>query len=252
MNVASDVHSTILNGLMAREKVFRFKQFSVHNELSAMKVGTDGVLLGAWTDVSESCRILDIGTGTGLIALMAAQRCRAMIDAVEIDDLAASEADVNFKSSPWKERLTVINEDFISYAEKCRERYDTIISNPPFFVRSLECPDDKRTAARHTGSLSFEQLITGISKLLADDGNAYLITPNDAENAIDEIVAANSMHVINKTFVCPTVNSSPKRILWKISKSKGKLMIDELVIEIERHVYTDEYIKLTRDYYLNM
>ena len=104
------------NESMARYKVFRFKQFSVHNDKSAMKVGTDGVLLGAWAEVTGARQILDVGTGTGLIALMLAQRCNAKIDAVEIDGDAVSEADMNFRNSPWQEQLTIIHDDFINYA----------------------------------------------------------------------------------------------------------------------------------------
>ena len=146
---------------MAREKVFRFKQFGVRHEKSAMKVGTDGVLLGAWTNAENAKKVLDIGTGTGLIALMIAQRSKALITGIEIDEDAAEEAYENFVSSPWGDRLRVENSDFAVFSNICNEKYDVIVSNPPYFVDSLECPDEKRGKARHTSSLSFENLIKG-------------------------------------------------------------------------------------------
>lgn len=237
---------------MAREKVFRFKQFSVRNDKSAMKVGTDGVLLGAWADVTSAKRVLDIGTGTGLIALMIAQRCNAKITAVEIDNDAACEASQNFLESPWAERLSVEKADFEIYANECTEKYDVIVSNPPYFVNSLECPDDKRTKARHTDSLSYNTLIEGASKLLTESGSIFLITPSDVEEIIDKCVKAYGMYVVEKVYVCPVVNGLPKRILWKISKNNSVLKESDFAIEIDRHKYTQEYISLTREYYLNM
>src|SRR5574344_2567439 len=126
---------------------FRFKQFSVFQERCAMKVGTDGVLLGAWAKVDAANRILDIGTGTGLVALMLAQRSTAMITAVEIDEEAAIQAEENFCQSPWANRFEVVNSDITSYETDAL--FDVIVSNPPYFVDSLQCPDGQRSLARH-------------------------------------------------------------------------------------------------------
>lgn len=237
---------------MAREKIFRFKQFSVRNDKSAMKVGTDGVLLGAWADVSSAKKVLDIGTGTGLIALMIAQRSKADVVAVEIDGDAVNEARQNFKESPWSNRLIVKELDFANYAEICNEKYDVIVSNPPYFVNSLECVDDKRTRARHTNSLTYETLLFGSSKLLDSEGCMFLITPSDVEVVLERIILDSGLFVNEKVNVCPTINSAPKRILWKLSKDNLKYTESMLFIEIDRHVYTQEYIALTKDYYLNM
>ena len=238
---------------MAREKVFRFKQFSVRNNMSAMKVGTDGVLLGAWCEVADAKRVLDVGTGTGLVALMAAQRCDAVIDAVEIDADATGEARVNFEESPWRERLKVEQCDFVEYSKRCEERYDVIVSNPPYFINSLECEDDKRQKARHTSALSYDALIEGAIELLKEGGHICLITPSDVENVIDTIVEANGCGVAKKTFVSPLVGGAPKRILWKIVKHKtAECVIDRIEIEKSRHEYTDDYISLTREFYLKM
>lgn len=235
---------------MAREKVFRFKQFSVRNDKSAMKVGTDGVLLGSWADTIGAGSVLDIGTGTGLIALMIAQRCDAHITAVEIDEDAASEALHNFSASLWKERLHLQMMDFKEFATCCVERFDLIVSNPPYFIDSLKCPDEKRDIARHTGSLSYGDLLNGAVRLLTENGCICLITPFDVESVIENLVIELQLQTKHKTLVYPTPESSAKRILWNLSKENAICKVDSLIIEKERHIYTDEYIALTRDYYL--
>lgn len=237
---------------MAREKIFRFKQFSVRNDKSAMKVGTDGVLLGAWADVASAKRVLDIGTGTGLISLMIAQRSAADIIAVEIDEDAVSEALVNFEESPWKKRLTVINDDFVNFSKETSELFDVIVSNPPYFIDSLVCLDEKRGKARHTNSMSYNELIKGVSKLLSETGAFFLITPSDVETLIEEILENENLFVNEKVYVCPKVESQPKRMMWKISRERSLCISKSLSIEKERHIYTDDYIALTHDYYINM
>ena len=235
-----------------REKVFRFKQFSVLNDKSAMKVGTDGVLLGAWTDVTGAKKVLDIGTGTGLIALMIAQRSNAEITGVEIDHDAACEAEHNFAVSSWQNRLNVVEKNFIEYVETCKEKYDIIVSNPPYFVNSLECSDEKRLQARHTGTLSYEQLIKGAASLLAENGSICLITPIEVEDLLNSIVEGARLYICKKVYVSSVVGGAAKRILWQISRRKESCAVDSFSIEISRHVYTDEYIALTKEYYLKM
>ena len=145
---------------------FQFKQFTVWHDKCAMKVGTDGVLLGAWTPVESSARILDIGTGTGLVALMLAQRCSASVIALEIDGKAAQQAAENITRSPWGSRIEVVCQDFRLYSNKNNSlKYDTIVSNPPYFTDSLKCPDSQRNTARHNDNLSYEELLKGVSNL---------------------------------------------------------------------------------------
>lgn len=147
---------------------FQFKQFTVWHDKCAMKVGTDGVLLGAWTPVESSARILDIGTGTGLVALMLAQRCSASVIALEIDETAAQQAAENITRSPWGNRIEVVCQDFRLYSNKNNSlKYDTIVSNPPYFTDSLKCPDSQRNTARHNDNLSYEELLKGVSNLLS-------------------------------------------------------------------------------------
>lgn len=147
-----------------------------------MRVSTDGVLLGAWSRVEKSNRILDIGTGTGLIAIMAAQRSLARIDAVELDFGAASEAAFNVSLSPWKDRITVYCMDFCRFYDKTTKPvYHHILSNPPYFIDSLLPPDGKRERARHTGTLDYEVLFKGASYLLLPDGKLSLVSPADLQ-----------------------------------------------------------------------
>ena len=171
-----------------RNQFFKFKQFSVNQDNCAMKVGTDGVLLGAWCDVESAKMVLDIGTGTGLIALMIAQRTDcALIDAVEIDKSAYVQASGNFKDSRWCGRIGVFNLDFKQYVDECNTKYDLIVSNPPYFENSLKSSNLERTMARHTDSLSFDELLHGASMLLSESGIISLIVPNGVDNRLGEI-----------------------------------------------------------------
>ena len=155
---------------------FTFKQFTIRHDRCAMKVGTDGVLLGAWTSVDHSHRLLDIGTGTGLIALMLAQRCpQAFITAIDIDAEAVEQARENALSSPWKDRVEVLLQDICTFP--ANQQFDTIVSNPPYFIDSLKCPDDQRNTARHTDTLDAERLLASVARLLTDDGRFSIILP---------------------------------------------------------------------------
>lgn len=236
---------------MGREKVFRFKQFAVLNDRTAMKVGTDGVLLGAWCTVTGTRRVLDVGTGCGVIALMVAQRnSEAVVDAIDIDQGAIEEATVNFANSPWSDRLTARLEDFNDMAD--REHYDLIVSNPPYFTDSLLPPDATRTLARHTGSLSYQQLIEGAVRWLSPDGMLALISPTDAEGTIIEAAAMASLPVRQLTRVIPVEGAAPKRTLWLLSHRINPYHENYLTIAHSDGSFTSEYIALTRDFYLKM
>ena len=237
--------------IMGREKVFRFKQFAVKNDLTAMKVGTDGVLLGAWCPVGGARRVLDVGTGCGVIALMIAQRnATAVIDAIDIDDDAIGEAEYNFANSPWGERLTARHEDFNSMDGS--ERYDLIVSNPPYFTNGVLPTGDARTMARHTGSLTYSQLIEGAARLLTYDGSLALISPTDAEGLIIEAAAFASLPVRHLTRVIPTEGAEPKRTLWQLTRRAIPYREEEMTIASSDGTFTSEYIALTGDFYLKM
>ena len=239
---------------MSREKVFRFKQFQVVNDKAAMKVGTDGVLLGAWCNVASAHRVLDVGTGCGVIALMVAQRnSEAQIDAVEIDKDSADEAALNFSRSPWTDRLHVEHVDFNDFALRdVVGKYDLIVSNPPFFTNGILPPEASRMSARHTQNLTYGQLLNNAGKLLADGGKIALITPFDNIKEIIEECVFNNLNISRKVNVISVASLPPKRVLWELVKYPCQLHESELVIETSLGVFSDEYIALCKDFYLKM
>jgi tRNA1Val (adenine37-N6)-methyltransferase len=229
---------------------FQFKQFKVEQRLSAMKVGTDGVLLGSWADISDAIDILDIGTGTGLIALMLAQRqTKAQIDAVEIDKDAYTQAQENFLNSKWANRLRVYNTAIQEF--RSDKKYDFIVSNPPYFENSFLAKGDKRNLARHNDSLKSKELLESVSKLLKPGGVFSLILPFDACKVFIEEALVNTLYVNKVCNVYPTSNSDIKRVLLEFSFIKKELFEEEITIEpIKRHEYSQEYINLTKEFYL--
>lgn len=237
---------------MAREKIFRFKQFEVLNERTAMKVGTDGVLLGAWCPVESAHQVLDVGTGCGVIALMIAQRNNdSVIQGIDIDLNAIEEASTNFANSPWSDRLTARECDFNDMLDKT-VKFDLIVSNPPFFSDSLLPPDVARTVARHTQTLTYPQLIEGSVRLLTENGTLAFISPTEAEAGIIEAATFASLPVRHITRVISKEGSAPKRTLWMLSRRETEYLEDTLTISRAEGPFTEEYVALTRDFYLKM
>lgn len=234
---------------MARNNWFEFKQFRIEQQKAAMKVGTDGVLLGAWTPVVDNQRILDVGTGTGLVALMLAQRSEAIIDAVEIDALACEEAKYNFDHSPWSNRLKVFNMDFQVFANLPFEPYDLIISNPPFFVNSLKTKNAATSVARHDEMLSFEQLITASGRLLSITGRFCVIIPFASCIDFRESARLAGFYLRHETQVIPKFGRAPKRVLLEFTVQPGYPINNELVILDKDGNYTGDYKTLTASYY---
>ncbi|NDV82632.1 tRNA1(Val) (adenine(37)-N6)-methyltransferase [Bacteroides sp. 51] len=231
--------------------MFRFKQFTIQHDRCAMKVGTDGVLLGAWSDVAQTSRILDVGTGTGLVALMIAQRSQARIVALEMDKDAISQAEENIENSPWKDRIEVIEQDFTTFVSE--EKFDLIVSNPPYFVDSLECPGKQRTMARHNNSLRYDELLEGVARLLTDGGRFCVIIPTDVSESLKTQAAVLGLFVHKQLSVITTPGKPPKRTLIEfVPDPEVTCDRKELLLEIERHQYSPEYIALTQDFYLNM
>lgn len=218
-----------------------------------MKVGVDGVLLGAWTDVSNTNKILDIGTGSGLLALMLAQRTSAHIDAIDIDENAVIQAKENIGKSNWSDRISVNKISVQQLAEQASRQYDLIISNPPYFVSSLHAPIPQRTSARHTTDLSHTDLIVCSQKMLMQEGKLCIVLPvKEAEDCIS-IAGDNGLYCTRKTIVYPKQNLPPKRILLQFESERKSIFENSLVIETEiRHVYTPEYQDIVRDFYLKM
>ncbi|WP_462317721.1 tRNA1(Val) (adenine(37)-N6)-methyltransferase [Marinilabilia sp.] len=233
--------------------MFHFQQFSIKQERAAMKVGTDGVLLGSWAPVNDNTnRILDLGTGTGLIALMLAQRSsESMIDAVEIDEPSAGEALVNFQDSPWSGRLTLVNDSFQSFSQNTIEKYDLVTCNPPFFSNGVRNNCDRKATARHNDVLSQEELISGVLKILAENGNFCLILPVPDFADFKFKAARSGLFEHHRLSVKPTPQKPVKRILscWK-KHSASILEESEMVLELSRHNYSDTFRKMTSEFYL--
>ena len=228
---------------------FTFKKFTVYHDRCAMKVGTDGVLLGTWTDISSSSQILDIGTGTGLIALILAQRCpTAQIKAVDIDNEAISQARENVSLSPWKENIKPLLQDIRTFTPNIS--FDTIVSNPPYFIQSLKCPDKQRNTARHTDTLNAENLLTKVVELLSPKGKFSIILPTEQTSHLIETASHLGLYPSRITSVITRPGLPPKRTLMEFRKSEVSCQTNELLIELSRHVYSQEYIELTKDFYL--
>lgn len=236
--------------------LFKFKQFTIQQNQTAMKVGTDGVLLGAWAIIEQDpFAILDIGAGTGLIALMLAQRTDAEhIEALEIDADAHEQCVENFENSPWNDRLFCFHSSLDDFMEELEdEEYDLIVSNPPYHTENYFSGDDKRDAARFTESLPFEDLCEAVSVLLSDDGIFCVIVPFPAEANFIALAAENDLFPIKITRVKGTPTTEIKRSLLAFGRTPiENFPVDELVIETARHEYTPEYIALTKDFYLKM
>lgn len=233
---------------------FSFKQFTIHQDRCAMKVGTDGVLLGVLAPTIDSGRILDIGTGTGLVGIMLSQRCpQAMVTGVELDANAAKQAEENATSTGWK--IKIINKSIQDFSSQCEEKFDLIVSNPPYFINSLKAPEKNRNTARHTDELSYEELIESAEKLLSEEGKFSVIIPYSEEENFIGIANKRNLIAESSVRIIPKVGKDPKRSVITFCRCKNKINcninVTELVIEKEeRHCYSDEFKKLTADFYL--
>ena len=229
---------------------FQFKHFTIEQDTVAMKVSTDGVLLGAWANAANAKNILDIGTGTGLLALILAQRHPAYIDAIEIEPLAVEKARNNVNKSPWHERINIIEKDIRLYTRNTTKRYDYIICNPPFFENSKQSAKRNRTLARHNTELNFSQLLQSVSKLLHKNGLFSVIIPAENELNFQNRALLQHLYCRRKTRVISKAGKNPKRILMELCKKKLPCVTGQLFIKDSNNRYTEEYINLTNDYYL--
>lgn len=234
---------------------FRFKQFEVQHERCTMKIGTDGVLLGAWCHVDEAKNALDIGTGTGIIALMMAQRNENLtVDAVEIDSDAAEEACENVLNSPWEKRILIANQSIQDFGkEKSGQvKYDLIVSNPPFYTGGTLSDNMSRNEVRHTQKLSHNELLLIVKKLLKPEGRFEMILPFLEGLRFIELAEDYGLFLVQKTEVKPTRDAEIKRLLLSFSLREGKLNEDSIIIQNEgRNNWTEEYWNLVGDFYLD-
>jgi tRNA1Val (adenine37-N6)-methyltransferase len=235
-------------------KPFKFKQFTVYQDRCAMKIGTDGVLLGAWTGISNSPEsILDIGAGTGLIGLMLAQRSHAeTIDAIEINTEAFEQCVENFEASPWADRLFCYHASLDEFLDEVDDKYDLIISNPPFYSEEVSSGDDARDLARQNSALPFKDLLKGAANLLSKKGIFAIIIPFKEEKEFINEAANIGLYPMRLLRVKGHPESEVKRSLLELHLKKTSVSPGELTIEKERHHYTQDYINLTKEFYLKM
>lgn len=228
---------------------FQFKQFTVWQEQTAMKVGTDGVLLGAWAGTKGVARALDVGTGTGLIALMLAQRSDARIEAVDVEAGAVAQANANFRASPWHERLNAWNVRIQEW--EVSQPYDLLISNPPFFQHSLQTKNANKAMARHQVDMNFDDLISAANRLLRDDGKLALILPFDRAAGFRSKALLGGFHVFREMMLYPREGKPPHRCMLELGKKKMPVESRHLTIRNRSNNYTKAYKELTQDFYLH-
>ncbi|WP_461451843.1 tRNA1(Val) (adenine(37)-N6)-methyltransferase [Mucilaginibacter sp.] len=231
--------------------IFQFKQFAVDQTGCAMKINTDGVLLGALADAESSQNILDIGTGTGVIALMLAQRfSSAKINGVEIDESAALTAEINFQNSPFANRLTMFQQDFQTYfSENLGKKYDLIVSNPPFYLNSLESPKANKTVAKHTDNNFFDVLIKGVSEHLTENGLCWLILPMTAAELVKGLALYNGLYLQEKITIHSFKDDMPHREILAFGMRAIETNNEEFVIYNKPKLYSEMYIAVLKDFF---
>lgn len=241
---------------------FLFKKFAVRQVKSAMKVNTDGVLVAAWAHLEKSndrktYKILDIGTGTGIISLIIAQRvselCPFSINAVEIDEASADEAQENFLNSPWAGNINIFKESLSEFLYDNNEKFDLIISNPPYFIKSLKSDSGRKSVAKHCDdSLPFEELAQSASKMLSDFGKLAIILPTEECEKFSQTAKGSGLFLCRRCMVKTTASKPPKRVLAEYKKREPQTVKEEaLIIQDENPgEFTNEYKNLTKDFYL--
>ncbi len=232
---------------------FQFKHFMIQQDRCAMKVGTDGVLLGAWVKAKHPRKILDVGTGTGLIALMLAQRyTEAIIKGIEIEAEASKQAQENVQASPFGERISIEHQSYQDFSEHSTQTYDLIVSNPPYFQNSYTSHSHKRNLARHTHALSYEELLKLSYKNLNNNGILSIIIPFSEYNSLIKIAEDNKLFLTDILKIYPTQTTNCKRVILNFSKEKPKnIRSEEIIIEpTQRHQYSEAFKALTQEFYI--
>lgn len=236
-----------------RNSYFQCKQFTIDQGDCAMKVTTDASLLGAYVDVSSANRILDIGAGTGLLSLFAAQRSTACVDAIELDSEAAEQARMNFANSPWPERLHLIEMDVRDYAPLHTQRYDCIITNPPFFTGSTPNPCDRTALARHNTHLPLSDLIAAIAQLLSSDGVAWVLLPLAESEAILKLAEPLSLYPLQRMLVRNSSQHQPHREIMGLSRCPADIVGQSTFTLYKEHPFhTKAAAALFEPYYTRM
>lgn len=229
---------------------FHFKHFSLNHDRSTMKVGTDAVLLGAWVGVKPTDWVLDIGTGCGVLPLMLAQRSIAKVHAVDLDEASALEAAENFQASQWSRQLFAFHADVRKFTMQCA--YDLIISNPPFFINSFKCDADRRNQARHTDtSLTFNDLIATVRRLLKPDGRFVVVLPERESHGFLSLAEQGNLYLYRKEIIVPIEGKEANRVNFELRYGKpDTVLVTELIIRHEDGTFTDDYLERVKNFYL--
>ncbi len=231
---------------------FQFKQFTVFHDRCAMKITTDACLFGAWCaeEISRtnSAKLLDIGTGTGLLSLMIAQKNSLKIDAIEIDKEAAQQASENITASPWKENIQVIHEDIGAF--HTGKKYDCMVSNPPFYENELTSKQERKNLAHHSSRLSFSQLLHLIKDMLAEEGSFFLLLPFKRLKEAEELINQQQFYIHKKIVVHPSTSHPPLRVMFRCSLKNKETPASQIFIRDEHQHYTPAFVALLKDYYL--
>lgn len=232
---------------------FHFKPFSLFHHRSSMKTGTDAILLGIWADIKQVNSVLDIGGGCGIISLLIASRTKASITAIELDGESVNESRSNFLSSPFKERMEVVENDFVKYMNSNEARFDLIVSNPPFFTNDLQSPDKRKTQARHTTQLSFDNLCKGVSKLLNPKGRFCVVIPYTQFDGFCSTALRNKLFVSKTQLIFSRRGLQPNRINIEFRKFETKEIVkDFFIIREENNKFTDLYRSSLENFYLSI
>jgi len=227
--------------------MFHFKQFSVNHSQSTMKVGTDAVLLGAWMPLPENCHtVLEIGSGCGVISLMLAQKTKANITGIDIDEKSVIEAQKNANNSPWKNRVKFIEENVQDFAQKTTQKFDAIVSNPPFFENSLKSPENSKNISKHNDNLSFEELISAVDILLSENGRFGIILPTYAAEKLEKLLFMAHLFATKKTTIYPTPTKKANRMLMMFERKTA--VCEEDTLTLRDNGYTNEYYQLVKEY----
>ncbi len=238
---------------MGRNNYFQFKQFRIHQEKTAMKVNTDGVLLGAWVNLEGVKTALDVGAGTGLISLMIVQRSVAKIIGIEIEKNAAEEAIQNVQNSPWENRVSILHTSFQQFAANTSDKFDLVVSNPPFFSNSVKNTNPHLSIARHNHLLPFNDIIAGAKKLLSENGKLSLILPAGSANEFIEKAGFESLFLTRLTEVKPFPDAAPNRFLMEFGTEHTPLQKTEMsVFDATGKTYSENFKLLARDFYLKL
>jgi len=235
------------------DRPFHLKQFSLHHHRSSMKVGTDSLLLGIWVNTENTRKILDIGSGCGILAMLMAARSDARVEALELDNASYEEALENFRNAPFNNRLEIIQNDFRKFAVESGRKYDLLISNPPFFINDKRASEQVRSNARHGDTLNYDELCSGAVHLMDTASRFCLVLPYEESRTFVQIAEKHGLYVHKKMLVFPKRGRQPNRINLELTTEKAPLpVVERFIIREENNTFTRQYIDFFKDYLIGL